>query len=107
MLPNLTKKCRFLEFSNVYRERLYEQVESLRSTKSVSLESTDTLTWDSDSSVLGSDQEFLEENRNEELQYLRKEVKSLAGQVKHMKRILVLSVFKSKQEFADFFSDIW
>ena len=38
---------------------------------------------------------------------LRREVERLKTQVKYLKKIAILNVFESKEDFRDFFSDIW
>ena len=43
----------------------------------------------------------------ESIEDLKQEVTSLKTQVKYLKKIVLLNVFDSKQDFKDFFSDIW
>ena len=43
----------------------------------------------------------------ESIEDLRQEVTSLKTQVKYLKKMVFLNVFDSKEDFKDFFSDIW
>ena len=38
---------------------------------------------------------------------LKKQVRDLRTQVKYLKKIMAINIFGSKDEFREFFSDIW
>ena len=53
------------------------------------------------------DFDTFEETTETDLNRLKAEVKHLRTEVKQLKKMMVLNVFKSREEFEDFFSDIW
>jgi hypothetical protein len=57
------------------------------------------------------DNHFLElddrEERKDQLITLKTEVSHLRAQVKKLKKVLLLSVFESKEDLIDFLNDIW
>ena len=70
-------------------------------------ESDSNTSFECDPDVSCFDEFDFHDTDSTEIEHLKKEVKTLKTQMKQLKRMMVLSVFGSKQEFADFFSDIW
>ena len=56
--------------------------------------------------VFDSEEKDLFEQRDS-VQGLKEEVGRLKKQVKYLKKMVVLSMFESRQHVKDFFSDIW
>ena len=104
-----TTKCREEYFFFTCRDGYFKRVRSLR----------DTSVWgdsghdyeENDSNELESDNfdDFFsrKSTKSDLVHKLKKEVSDLKSQLNHLKRVLVLSLFDGKDDFRQFFSDIW
>ena len=51
--------------------------------------------------------QFDYDSEKDDLDYLKSEIRVLKKQVKYLKKMAVVNMFESREDFREFFSDIW
>jgi hypothetical protein len=92
-------------FFIIARDRNFTRIMTLKSRDSSFYDAID-----SDNSFIDDDEfpEFLSfKGDNSEVRILRREVSKLRKQVKKLQKVVILSVFESKEELTQIIKDIW
>ena len=56
---------------------------------------------------INQDLQFDYDTEKDDLGHLKSEIRVLKKQVKYLKKMAVVNMFESREEFKEFFSDIW
>ena len=58
-------------------------------------------------SIFEDKDSVLDYGEKESVERLKQEIKEMKSELKYLKRLMVIYTFGSKEQFKDFFSDIW